>query len=213
MFEMGLIFSPISVYIPSRTINDKRVRTYRSVLVTKGSVLKFGQANKGCRTYLAVAGGVQISKVMQSYSTYLRAGIGGYYGRSLQKEDIIYIGGYSENNYKLWSILHRQRVKDEKFTESKWTVNIKLKPCFPVDPTLRVFEGSEHDWLTDESQQIIFSKTFGISPESDRMGYRLIGPKLKLKYREELLSEAVTFGTIQAPMGYGNDSQIEGPHK
>ena len=41
--------------------------------------------------------------------------------------------------------------------------------------------------------------TFRIAPDSDGMGYRLEGPPLVLKQPVEILSEAVTFGTIQIP--------------
>jgi antagonist of KipI len=43
------------------------------------------------------------------------------------------------------------------------------------------------------------SSAFRITPNSDRMGYRLEGPKLDLRKPIEMISEGVTFGTIQLP--------------
>src|SRR5699024_11878328 len=37
------------------------------------------------------------------------------------------------------------------------------------------------------------------SPQSDRMGYRLKGKTLSLEQAEQMLSEAVAYGTIQVP--------------
>lgn len=185
----------------SPTINGKPIKTYRSILVTKGSVLKVGQAKKGCRSYLAVAGGIQVPDVMGSHATYLRAEIGGYHGRSLDKEDSVHTNEFTDDNLKLWATLCKKRDTNTIFIESEWTVNVKLKPDFSAGPTLRVFEGREYDWLTAESNQQLFAETFRVSPESDRMGYRLNGPQLELKHTKELLSEPVTFGTIQSPAG------------
>src|SRR5699024_5115176 len=185
----------------SPTINGNPIKTYRSILVTKGSVLKIGQAKKGCRSYLAVASGIRVAKVMQSYSTYLRAEIGGYDGRPLKKEDSVHTGEFADDNCKLWDKLSQKLDTDTIFIESDWTVNLHLQPEFCSEPSLRVFEGREYDWLTSESNQQLFSKAFSVSTESDRMGYRLNGPKLELKHTEELLSEPVSFGTVQSPAG------------
>src|SRR5207244_8972800 len=43
------------------------------------------------------------------------------------------------------------------------------------------------------------SDPFRITPNSDRMGYRLEGPMLELREPIEMISEGVTFGTIQLP--------------
>jgi antagonist of KipI len=42
-------------------------------------------------------------------------------------------------------------------------------------------------------------ESYKVLPQSDRMGYRMEGPSLKLAHQRELLSEAVTFGTVQVP--------------
>jgi len=42
---------------------------------------------------------------------------------------------------------------------------------------------------------------FRVSSSSDRMGYRLEGNALELSAPTELLSEGVTFGTVQLPPG------------
>lgn len=180
----------------SPTIDGKPVRAYRSIWVKEGSVLKIGQAKQGCRTYVALAGGIEVPEVMHSSSTYLRAGIGGYQGRALEKNDILHLKQATSCNKGLWN---RLRQRNTSFQESNWVVNSQLKSRWSTASSIRVFAGREFHWFTKESHETVFSKPFWISTESDRMGYRLDGPTLKLDYTADLLSEAVTFGTIQVP--------------
>ena len=70
-------------------------------LVKKGSHLRFGHARTGCRAYISVAGGFSIPTIMESQSTYLRAQIGGYHGRSLQKGDQIMFDSPSRLSLKM----------------------------------------------------------------------------------------------------------------
>jgi antagonist of KipI len=55
--------------------------------------------------------------------------------------------------------------------------------------------------LTRASSDQLFRAEFRVSPQSDRMGYRLEGPTLELEEPRDLLSEAVAFGTVQLPSG------------
>ena len=59
--------------------------------------------------------------------------------------------------------------------------------------------GKEWELLTDDSKRTFTSTSFKISGMADRMGYRLIGVPLKLKNKTELISTAVSFGTVQLP--------------
>src|SRR5699024_12351207 len=57
----------------------------------------------------------------------------------------------------------------------------------------------EFDWFTEESKNNFLKDPFTLSPESSRMGCKLNGPNLQTKQQQELLSEGVTYGTIQVP--------------
>src|SRR5699024_7471659 len=78
------------------TMNGEPVPMWRPVFVRKGSVLQCQSAVKGCRVYVAFAGGINVPEVMGSKSTYVRAGIGGFKGRPLKKEDTFVCGTWSE---------------------------------------------------------------------------------------------------------------------
>ncbi|MGO4889231.1 biotin-dependent carboxyltransferase family protein [Anaerobacillus sp. MEB173] len=175
----------------SPTIENKPVPQWKPVVVKKGSVIQFGHCITGCRAYLAVAGGFDVPEVMESRSTYLRAGIGGYHGRALQIGDQIEFRDTSE----LSLLIQRLTEIDEQyFLTTSWSVkqaDNKQK--------IRVLRGAQYDAFTSESKDAFFEKRFQVSPQSDRMGYRLSGAALTFSQSLEMISEAVSLGTVQVP--------------
>ena len=73
------------------TLNGTKTGMYRALCVQAGEVLKLGFAMSGCRTYLAVRGGIGTDPVMGSRATMLGKNFGGYKGRKLQKDDVLEI--------------------------------------------------------------------------------------------------------------------------
>lgn len=64
---------------------------------------------------------------------------------------------------------------------------------------MRVVAGAQWPIFTDEAQRAFATEAFRVTPNSDRMGYRLAGAKLATREPIEMISEAVSFGTIQVP--------------
>jgi antagonist of KipI len=62
---------------------------------------------------------------------------------------------------------------------------------------LLAWPGGEWDWLDQVSQNKFLKNPFFISLNSDRMGYRLASEPLHTAVKTELISSAVSFGTIQ----------------
>ncbi|WP_163101975.1 biotin-dependent carboxyltransferase family protein [Peribacillus alkalitolerans] len=182
----------------SPTINNVPVPLWRPVWVRKGAQLKFGTCLSGCRAYLAVAGGFDIPVVMGSKSTYLRGGIGGCQGRALKAGDRLEYGNDNPISQSLIQSLSKE-WDGGAFAAASWSVSPDILPNFQANPVIRVIRGKEYHWFTEESQNQLFKEGFSVSPQSDRMGYRLKGPYLSLKEPMELISEAVSFGTVQVP--------------
>lgn len=82
---------------------------------------------------------------------------------------------------------------------ASWFPSHTVLPDYRANPILRVVPGGQLDWFDEESQNALRTRMFQVTPQSDRMGYRLSGSGLKLKQPKELISEAVTSGTIQVP--------------
>ena len=88
-------------------------------------------------------------------------------------------------------------LQDEQVSRVKilpWSMN--PENVFTDDP-IRILCGREWEQIKACSQQLVLSKSFSISPISNRMGYQLIQEPLKTLAKESLLSSAVTAGTIQ----------------
>ena len=182
----------------SPTIQEMPVPLWRSVFVKKGTVLRFGAARSGCRAYLAVAGGFSIPKIMNSTSTYLRAKLGGFHGRALITGDQVMFHSPREHPLKMMQHLNL-RVGHQAFARMDWSIALDLIPYLKRKPLIRVMRGRHYQLFSKESQDQFFSKPFTITTQSDRMGYRLKGSTLRLSNAQEMLSDAVTFGTIQVP--------------
>ncbi|MBM7702445.1 biotin-dependent carboxyltransferase family protein [Metabacillus iocasae] len=178
----------------SPKLDGKPIRMWRPILVSKGSLLEFGLPVEGCRTYLSVSGGLLVKEVMGSKSTYLRAELGGLHGKALQSGDVISCGDITD---KATPFL--QELKQSRLQQAIWTLSPHLLPTYEDAPIIRVVKGLEYELFTEESQKQFFDEPFHITPQSDRMGYRLKGAELTLAKQEEMLSSAVTFGTIQVP--------------
>jgi antagonist of KipI len=181
----------------SPLIDGELVPSWRPVWVRKESVLEFGHAKKGCRAYVTFAGGFDVPKVLGSRSTYLRAEIGGYKGRSLKKGDHLSTKRPKATSLELGRLLAKN--SDSKtFVAADWYIGENILPSYE-DTTVRVIRGPQFNQFTRESRRNFFEQEFQITPQSDRMGYRLAGPMVELEQPLELLSEAVTAGTIQVP--------------
>jgi len=168
----------------SPAVDGVAVKMWRPLYVKKGSVLSFGAAVRGCRTYLTVFGGFKLHEVLGSYSTYLKAGFGGYNGRALKNEDILSFHKIYKGTEKLFN----------------WSLDLKLYPDLDGE-MIRVLKGPEYDLFTDQSLALLEEEKFQITNEADRMGYRLQGAVLQMTEAKEMLSSAVCFGTVQVTPG------------
>ncbi|MBD8004335.1 5-oxoprolinase subunit C family protein [Bacillus norwichensis] len=182
----------------SPVINGESVPMWRPVLIKKGTKLQFGYAQKGCRAYLAVAGGFDVPPVMGSKSTYLRASLGGYQGRSLQTNDTLLFGKPSEASEKLIAGLSAGH-NDRSFITGSWCIAEDMYLYRKHPAAIRVLKGAQFDWFDNNSQLEFYQKEFKVSSQSDRMGYRLEGPSLALEQSKDMISDAINFGSIQVP--------------
>lgn len=168
----------------SPAVNGTDAPMWRPVRIEAGDVLSFGVPKSGCRTYLAVAGGIQVPAVMNSASTLTRAGIGGFCGRALRKGDQLSIGkSGSSANTKV----------------ANWCVSPYFRMDSLEDSVIRLLKGRHYALFGADSQERLTTEPFVVTNEADRMGYRLDGPPLTLDQPQELLSEAVIPGIIQVP--------------
>jgi antagonist of KipI len=161
----------------SAMLNEAPIGNWSSFKIKKGDVLRFVKPLSGTRTYLAVASGFAIDGWLGSRSTNLVAEAGGFDGRKLQAGD-------------------RIDLRDPHIVSSH-TIGPSLIPKYSRFPTVRVIPSGEFDLLTAISERAFLNEGFTVTNDSNRMGYRLSGPPLHLLHKKEMVSAAVTFGTIQ----------------
>jgi antagonist of KipI len=164
----------------SPKVNGKTVSMWKSFVVKKGQQIEFGQPKEGARAYLSTAGGFDVPRIMGSKSTYLKARIGGLDGRALQKDDILY--GIEERPMKSGRSLHGDEI-----------------PTYQKEVDIRVVLGPHLSDFSDEAISTFLSSSYEVTPQSDRMGYRLKGPKIEHKTSADIISEAIPLGGIQVP--------------
>lgn len=73
-------------------LDGRAVEMWTAQTIAPGGVLAFGPTRNFARTYLAVAGGIQVAPFLGSASTHLLSGLGGLEGRALRKGDILRLG-------------------------------------------------------------------------------------------------------------------------
>jgi antagonist of KipI len=126
----------------------------------------------------------------------VKAGLGGLGGRALQKEDRLPVGPASGSA----KLMKKKMTSSTSFCTTDWTIAPQLLPELSNHYEIRVMRGRQYELFDEDSCYKFWNESFTISPQSDRMGYRIKGPMLRLKLPRGLVSEAVTHGSIQVPM-------------
>ncbi|HEY3177495.1 MAG TPA: biotin-dependent carboxyltransferase family protein [Casimicrobiaceae bacterium] len=182
----------------SPQIGEYEVPMNKPVLLRAGSQLEFVRRRSGCRAYLAINGGYDVAPIMESKSTYLRGGFGGFQGRALRKDDIIAIGqGDAASHYR--SLARTLGVCDDPFVAPPFPSISRSLPDASAAQSVRVVAGPQWNAFAEPAQRQFLDSEFVITPNSDRMGYRLQGEKLAPREAIEMISEGVSFGTVQVP--------------
>jgi antagonist of KipI len=139
---------------------------------------------RGGRAWLAISGGINVPEVLGSRATDLRAHFGGREGRALRDGNELPLGVESELCARV-----RDEIPDH---VSDWSA-----PRFVArGKLLRIIRGKNWD---DNIGAKLLAQKFRIAMDSDRMGLRLEGEEIASASRRELVSEAVTPGTVQLP--------------
>jgi len=175
------------------TLDGAPLWPFWSVPVAAGQTLRLAGANaggtkkSGVRSWLAVAGGIDVPPVLGSRSTDLKAGFGGHEGRALRKGDRLPTG------VSTLDVTQRER-RPFGIRGPDWG-----QPEGDGAIALRVLPGPEFELFTLAAREQLWGERWRITPQSNRMGSRLEGAELKRKRSGDMLSSGVIPGTIQVP--------------
>ncbi|MET3695947.1 antagonist of KipI [Bacillus oleivorans] len=178
-------------------VDGEPYQLFQAILIKAGNVLRLESNRTAARAYMAVQGGFHIEKIMNSYSTYTRGKFGGLNGRPLLKGDLI---PFSPPTH---------------FPKNRWFLSHSLLENLYRNNTIRFIKGNQADWFSSEMFSFFQATPFTITPQSDRMGYRLDGMAIDILKGQELVTEGTTPGTIQIPPNgkpivLMRDSQVTG---
>jgi antagonist of KipI len=158
------------------------VASWRPIHVEAGAVVDVGTARHGARACLAIAGGFAAEPTLGSVAIDVNSGIG---GRPLREGDRL-----------------STRANERAIARyARWSLD--PRPWFDADAThaVRLLRSAHFDLLDAASRDALFTQTFRVGKDSNRVGFRLDGPTLALSAQFELVSEPLAIGALQLPPG------------
>jgi 5-oxoprolinase (ATP-hydrolysing) subunit C len=159
-------------------IDGTAVPPFTSASAHDGQMIEVGSARSGVFAYLAVAGGFAVPPALGSISLHHRTGVGGHQGRSLRAGDIL-------------PLLLAEPSGPERALPG--AVQAQSGP-------IRVVLGPQEDYFTPAAVATLVEEDYQISEQADRMGIRLIGPKLEHSAKGyNIVSDGIPTGAIQVP--------------
>ncbi|MHB1004553.1 MAG: 5-oxoprolinase subunit C family protein [Chloroflexota bacterium] len=164
-------------------IDDVPVAGWSALPLPAGSTLAFRGRLSGCRAYLAVAGGLALTPVLGSLSTYLRGGFGGFGGRSLRQGDRLPLRAPDLGRRYLVALPRP----------------LPSLPAYGDDVTARVVLGPQADRFTSAGVEALLSAEYAVGSASDRMGYRLRGQSIEHTAGPDIVSDGIALGSVQVP--------------
>jgi biotin-dependent carboxylase-like uncharacterized protein len=160
------------------TAGERRVRPSELFVLADGERLKFGNRVAGTRATLAVSGGFTVPPVLGSRATSLSSRLGPFGGRALKVGDVLSIGrpdGVRRRHSGRPMLLPRGGAR------------------------VRVVLGPHVSHFTERARRVFEQARYVVTPDSNRMGYRLDGPRLEYARPNDILSDATPVGSLQVP--------------
>ncbi len=185
------------------TLDGERFPVSRPVLVPEGTRLSLGRALAGSFAYLAVAGGVAVPTVLGSRCTYLPGGFGGLAGKPVRRGSKLPLApDVGERSLARFARASQRAgaVEVGGARSVRWFVPVPSL-SFARTPVARAVDGVHAACFSDAARAALFAASWRIASESNRIGYRLEGPKLDLRQPAEIVSQATCLGTVQVPAG------------
>lgn len=163
----------------SPKVGHREVPMWKGFLLKKGETLTLGLSKEGARAYVAIAGGIDVPVVLNSKSTSLHGKFGGFEGRPLQKEDLLYGDPVIRKPFK--------------------SLSPEFIPSYKKQLTVRVILGPHEQRFSRSTVERFLSEEYVVTLQSNRMGYQLKGQKLDHVQGPDIISDPIPLGGIQVP--------------
>jgi antagonist of KipI len=163
------------------TLDGRPVPSNAPFIVSAGSRLRFGERRRGARAYLAISSGIAVPPMLGSRSTHLVSAMGGAGGRALAAGDRLPLGD-------------PRRVEGTALAPQPAAVALPDRYA-----RIRVLPGPQREYFSDDALDVLQSAPYTIGQNSDRMGFRLEGPRLTHARGADIISDATPLGVLQVP--------------
>lgn len=143
----------------SATLDGENIPMYTVINAAPMQELRFKTCTKGMRTYLLIAGGIDVPKIMNSSSTFCDGKFGGHNGRALRTGDVLHLtDNCRTDNINSFNSEYLPEI------DNVWTIGVIPGP----QPTQEDLKEEYLDTLTGSEYTVNFN--------SARTGIRLNGP-------------------------------------
>jgi 5-oxoprolinase (ATP-hydrolysing) subunit C len=157
--------------------SGRKIGLARAFVLAPGETLTLGPARGGLYTSLAVAGGILGKPAFGSLSVHARAGLGSPIARPLRAGDALPVAADAGGE----------------------DAHLPL-PRAETGP-IRVVLGPQDDYFSPRQIDAFLDAEWRVGLASDRMGYRLDGPKIEAARGHNIVSDGIANGAIQIPGG------------
>lgn len=169
-------------------LNDKALLPWWSFDVADGDVLSLSPPTSGARAYVTVSGGLDVPIVLNSRSTDIKVGFGGFEGRCLRRGDVL---GFSSAPSLSGSF--------GVFPPGDALGRATLPAAERGTTFVRAVVGPEYDRFPEATRSALWDRAWTVTPDSNRIGYRLDGHELHSSEQFSLLSHGIVPGVVQVP--------------
>ena len=168
-------------------IGQKQHAPWSRLKLNAGETLVIEAPQEGRCVYLAIEGGIEVQRVLNSCATDLKAAFGGHEGKALAK------GGRLRSSPRNSAASAAPSSLFDPALQAYW------RALSEAGTTVRVLPSAEWQEFSDENKERFFNTHYTVGRSSNRQGYRLSGAVLKRTVNRELLSHGIVPGTVQIP--------------
>lgn len=160
----------------SITVDGREHASNAVFRIPSGATLRLGSPKSGLRNYLALRGGIAVNPVLGSRSTDVLAEL----GPDVLRPGMVLPIGAAPTAFPTVDLAPIPAISDE-------------------DIVLTIVPGPREDWFERRALSELLESPYLVTPESNRIGMRLAGPRLNRCRQDELPSEGMVRGALQVP--------------
>ncbi|MEG3767806.1 biotin-dependent carboxyltransferase family protein [Alteromonas sp. 14N.309.X.WAT.G.H12] len=161
-------------------IDGQQSPCWRSVTIKRDQTVTISSERMGQRAYVAIHGQWDVPTIHGSACTVIREQLGGLSGTGK-------------------ALANKDKISGEfSLTGGQRELPVHQRPPYSLAEPLDVVSGYQSGAFSDYGLALFYSSEYQVSPQCDRMGYRLSGPSISANSKV-MRSEGINLGSVQVP--------------